>query len=128
MTDDHRHGKEDDIIISGRQIIIISFIMSMMMTMMMMMMMMTSNHVHCFHDLLHGKARPRPPSHVHLREGSLAFTSILEIFQALQHLDIHVVFVIALVISIFTSKHSLSSSSVAPRHSAESSRPPRTFD
>ena len=70
MTDDHHDEKENDFIISGHQIIIISF---------MMMTMMTSNHVHCFHDLLHGKARPRPPSHVHLRKGSLAFTSILEI-------------------------------------------------
>ena len=25
-----------------------------------------SHHVHCFHDLLHGKARPRSPCHVHL--------------------------------------------------------------
>ena len=59
-------------IISLSVVIIISF-------MMITMTMMTSNHVHCFHDLLHGKARPRPPSHVHLREGSLAFTFILEI-------------------------------------------------
>ena len=37
---------------------------------------LNSHHIHCFHDLFHGKARPRAPCHVHLMDGHHKFDQL----------------------------------------------------